>query len=162
MAICPVGAIGPLNTNPTVIDSAIKCLVENSVEGSESLIVGFACNECVYRAIDEAGEERLQYPADLHILEVPCTGSISAPKILQTLEAGADGVILFACDTKLCHYGRGARMAHNRAKVVQNVIRQSGGDPSRVQVVQMIGRDAREFAHTAQKAVDAIKGRNGG
>ncbi|MFX1540762.1 MAG: hydrogenase iron-sulfur subunit [Promethearchaeota archaeon] len=162
MAICPVGAIEPLNTNPTVIDSAVKGLVENSVEGSESLIVGFACNECVYRAIDEAGEERLQYPADLHILEVPCTGSISAPRILQTLEAGADGVILFACDANLCHYGRGARMAYNRAKVVQNVIRQSGGDPSRVQVVQMIGRDAREFAHTAQKAVDAIKGRNGG
>jgi heterodisulfide reductase subunit A len=162
MAICPVAAIGPLNTNPTVIDAAIKGLVENSIEGSESLIVGFACNECVYRAIDEAGEERLQYPANLHILEVPCTGSISAPKILQTLEAGADGVILFACDSNLCHYGRGARMANNRAKVVRNIISQSESNPSSVQVVQMIGRDAKEFAKTAQKAVDAIKGRNGG
>ncbi len=162
MAICPVGAIGPLNTNPAVLDSALAGLLTNSVEGPDSLIVGFACNECVYRAIDEAGEERLQYPTDLHILEVPCTGSVSVPKILQTLEAGADGVILFACDSKLCHYGRGAHMANSRVKVVHSVINQSGGDTNRVQVVQLIGRDAKEFAETARKVVASIKGNNGG
>ncbi len=162
MAVCPVGAIGPLNTNPTVIDSALEGLLGNGVEETENLIVGFACNECVYRAIDEAGEERLQYPADLHILEVPCTGSISAPKLLQTLEAGADGVILFACDSKLCHYGRGARMANSRAQVVQNLLIQSGVTPERVQVVQLIGRDAKEFAAFAREAVANIKVSNGG
>jgi heterodisulfide reductase subunit A len=162
MAVCPVGAIGPLNTNPTVLDSALKGLLGNSIEGTDSLIVGFACNECVYRAVDEAGEERLQYPADLHILEVPCTGSISAPKILQTLEAGANGVILFACDSKLCHYGRGARMANSRARVVRNLLTQSGLDPVRVQVVQLIGRDAKEFAAVARDAVANIKAGNGG
>ncbi|MFX0168120.1 MAG: hydrogenase iron-sulfur subunit [Candidatus Hodarchaeota archaeon] len=162
MAICPVGAIGPLNTNPKVIDSALEGLLGNSIEGSDLIIVGFACNECVYRAVDETGEERLQYPAELCILEVPCTGSISAPKILQTIEAGADGVLLFACDSKLCHYGRGARMANNRAQVVQNVIRQSGGDPNTVQVAQLIGRDAKEFAAIARKAVASFKGSKGG
>jgi heterodisulfide reductase subunit A len=162
MATCPVDAIGPLNINPSVLDATIDGLLQNSVEGPESVIVGFACNECMYRAIDEAGEERLQYPADLHLLEVPCTGSVSTPKILRTLESGADGVILFACASDLCHYGRGSRMANSRAQVVRNVIRQSGGDPAAVQVVQMIGREAKEFAATAQKAVDAIKGRNGG
>jgi heterodisulfide reductase subunit A len=162
MAICPVGAIGPINTNPSIIDSALKGLLGNSVEGPDTLIVGFACNECVYRAIDEAGEERLQYPADLHILEVPCTGSISAPKILQTLEAGANGVILFACDSKLCHYGRGARMAKSRARVVRSLLSQSGENPDKVQVVQLIGRDAKEFAAIARDAVASIKGSYGG
>ncbi len=156
MAICPVMAIGPLNANPEVIDAAINGLLNNSVEGPDPLIVGFACQECCYRAIDEAGENRLQYPANLHIVEVPCTGSISAPKILQTLEAGADGVILFACDPELCHYGRGAKMATGRARVVQSVVSQSGGSSDQVQVVQMIGRDAREFADAANQAMDAI------
>ncbi|MDO8123683.1 MAG: hydrogenase iron-sulfur subunit [Candidatus Hermodarchaeota archaeon] len=160
MAICPVGAIGPLNTNPTVLDSALEGLLSNSIEGSDSVIVGFACNECVYRAIDEAGEERLQYPADLHILEVPCTGSVSTPKVLQTIEDGATGVILFACDSKLCHYGRGARMANSRAQVVRNVLTQSGKDPNLVQVAQLIGRDAKEFAAIAQKAVASIQRSN--
>ena len=162
MAICPVAAIGPLNTNPTVIDSALHGLLSNSIEGTENLIVGFACNECVYRAIDEAGEERLQYPADLHILEIPCTGSISAPTLLQTLEAGAAGVILFACDSKLCHYGRGSRMANSRAHVVQNLLTQSGMNPNKVQVVQLIGRDAKEFAAFAREAVANIKASIGG
>lgn len=160
MAICPVGAIGPLNTNPTVLDSALEGLLSNSIEGSDSVIVGFACNECVYRAIDEAGEERLQYPANLHILEVPCTGSVSAPKVLQTIEDGATGVILFACDSKLCHYGRGARMANSRARVVRNILTQSGKDPNIVQVAQLIGRDAKEFAAIAQKAVASIQRNN--
>jgi heterodisulfide reductase subunit A len=162
MATCPVDAIGPLNVNPSVLDATIDGLLGNALEGPESVIVGFACNECMYRAIDEAGEERLQYPADLHLLQVPCTGSVSTPTLLKTLEAGADGVILFACESNLCHYGRGARMANNRARVVRNVIQQSGRDSAAVQVVQMIGREAKEFAASAQQAVDAIKGRNGG
>jgi coenzyme F420-reducing hydrogenase delta subunit len=87
---------------------------------------------------------------------------VSTPKLLKTLEAGADGVILFACTSDLCHYGRGARMANSRVRVVRNVIEQSGKDPAAVQVIQMIGREAKEFATAAQQAVDAIKGRNGG
>jgi heterodisulfide reductase subunit A len=163
MAICPVGAIGPLNANPQVIDAAVQGLLGNAVEGPGSVVVGFACQECSYRAIDEAGEKRLQYPADLHILEVPCTGSISAPKILQTLEAGADGVILFACESELCHHGRGAKMAENRARVVRTLFSQSGRVPDQVHVVQMIGRDAHEFTQAAHKAVKAIRqARNGG
>ncbi len=163
MAICPVGAIGPLNANPQVFDAAVKGLLGNSIEGPDSVIVGFACQECSYRAIDEAGEARLQYPADLHIIDVPCTGSISSPKILQTLEAGADGVILFACESDLCHHGRGARMANNRARVVRSVLLQSGAFPDQVQVVQMIGRNAHEFTEAARRAVKVItEARNGG
>ncbi|MFX1562077.1 MAG: hydrogenase iron-sulfur subunit, partial [Promethearchaeota archaeon] len=157
-----VGAIGPINTNPDLITASVNGLLSNSVEGPESIIVGFACQECCYRAIDEAGEERLQYPANLHILEVPCTGSISSQQILQTLKAGAKGVILFACDSKLCHYGRGAQMANARAKVVSSLFSQSGGFPEQVQVVHMIGRDAREFAEAANQAVTAIKKANNG
>jgi heterodisulfide reductase subunit A len=163
MAICPVGAIGPLNASPVVFDAAVEGLLGNGVEGPGSVVVGFACQECSYRAIDEAGEARLQYPADLHIIEVPCTGSVSAPKILQTLDAGADGVVLFACESELCHHGRGARMANNRARVVRSVLKQSGAVPDKVQVVQMIGRNALEFAEAARRAVRMIaEARNGG
>lgn len=162
-AICPVRAIAPLNTNQEVIDAAINGIVDNTIEGPSPIIIGFACKECSYRAIDEAGEKRLQYPANLHIVEVPCTGGISTPQILRTLEAGAEGVVLFACDTEVCHYGRGAGMATTRTKVVRNVLSQSGALPEQVRVVNMIGRDAKEFADAAKNAVNAIlKGANGG
>ena len=162
-AICPVGAIAPLNTNQEVIDAAVKGIVDNAIEGPSPIIIGFACKECSYRAIDEAGEKQLQYPANLHVVEVPCAGGISTPQILRTLEAGAEGVVLFACDTDVCHYGRGAGMATTRAKVVRNVLSQSGALPEQVRVVNMIGRDAKEFADAAKSAVDAIlKGAKGG
>lgn len=156
LAICPVGAIAPLNTNQEIIDAAVRGIVDNAVEGPSPIIIGFACKECSYRAIDEAGEKRLQYPANLHIIEVPCAGGISTPQILRTLGAGAEGVILFACDTDVCHYGRGAGMATNRARVVRAVLSQSGALPDQVRVVNMIGRDAKEFTEAARWAVDAI------
>jgi coenzyme F420-reducing hydrogenase delta subunit len=152
-----------LNTNQEVIDAAVKGIVDNAIEGPSPIIIGFACKECSYRAIDEAGEKRLQYPANLHVIEVPCAGGISTPQILRTLEAGAEGVVLFACDTDVCHYGRGAGMATTRTKAVRNVLSQSGALPEQVRVVNMIGRDAKEFADAAKNAVDAIlKGANGG
>jgi len=162
-SLCPVGAISPLNTNRQVLEAAVEGLLGDGVEGPSPLIVGFACSECCYRAVDEAGERRLQYPAGLHIVEVPCTGGVSSQQVLRTLEAGADGVILFACDPHLCHYGRGARMAASRASLVRSFLSQLGGNPERVQVVHMIGRDAEEFAEAAQRAVDAItNARKGG
>jgi coenzyme F420-reducing hydrogenase delta subunit len=145
-----------LNTNQEVIDATIRGIIDNAIEGPSPIIIGFACKECSYRAIDEAGEKRLQYPANLHVVKVPCAGGISAPQILRTLQAGAEGVVLFACDTDVCHYGRGAGMATTRARVVRTVLSQSGALPDQVRVVNMIGRDAKEFADTAKDAVDAI------
>jgi coenzyme F420-reducing hydrogenase delta subunit/ferredoxin len=155
-AICPVGAIAPLNTNREVIDATISGIVDNVIEKPSPIIIGFACKECSYRAIDEAGEKKLQSPSNLHIIEVPCAGGISTSQILRTLETGAIGVVLFACDTEVCHYGRGSGMATTRARVVRNLLSQSEALPEQVQVVNMIGRDAVEFADAANKSVDAI------
>lgn len=57
-------------------------------------IVTFACEHCAYAAADLAGSLRLQYPPDVKILLIPCTGRLDVLSVLQTLEAGADGVLV--------------------------------------------------------------------
>ena len=56
-------------------------------------IVAFCCRYCAYTAADLAGSLRVQYPANLKIVEVPCTGRLDIVEVLHTFERGADGVM---------------------------------------------------------------------
>ncbi len=40
---------------------------------------------------------RLQYPTDVRIIQVPCTGKVDIVHLLQAFEAGADGVFVAGC-----------------------------------------------------------------
>jgi coenzyme F420-reducing hydrogenase delta subunit len=57
-------------------------------------IVAMVCTYCSYTAADMAGSMRLQYPHNVRVVKLPCTGRIDAIHILKTLEAGADGVLV--------------------------------------------------------------------
>ena len=60
----------------------------------EPQIVAFACHYCAYAAADLAGSMRLQYPTNVKIIKLPCTGRVDALQILRTFEDGADGVFV--------------------------------------------------------------------
>jgi F420-non-reducing hydrogenase iron-sulfur subunit len=57
-------------------------------------IIAFACNWCAYSAADLAGVSRYQYPPNLRIIRVMCSGRINANFILQGFATGADGVLV--------------------------------------------------------------------
>jgi coenzyme F420-reducing hydrogenase delta subunit len=60
----------------------------------EPQIVCFACTHCAYNAADLAGGLRLQYPAAVKIIEVPCSGRVDAIHVLRAFEDGADAVLV--------------------------------------------------------------------
>jgi F420-non-reducing hydrogenase iron-sulfur subunit len=55
-------------------------------------ITSFLCNWCSYGAADLAGVSRMQYPADIRVIRIPCTGRMSPKFILSALREGADAV----------------------------------------------------------------------
>ncbi|NOR24779.1 MAG: hydrogenase iron-sulfur subunit [Desulforhopalus sp.] len=57
-------------------------------------IITFACNWCAYSAADLAGVSRFQYPPNMRIIRVMCTGRINPNFILKSFENGADGVLV--------------------------------------------------------------------
>ncbi len=57
-------------------------------------IIAFACNWCAYSAADLAGVSRFQYPPNLRIIRVMCSGQVNANFILKSFEKGADGVLV--------------------------------------------------------------------
>ncbi len=58
----------------------------------EPKILAFLCNWCSYGAADLAGVSRFQYPSNLRIVRIPCSGRMSPKFILSALMNGADGI----------------------------------------------------------------------
>jgi F420-non-reducing hydrogenase iron-sulfur subunit len=60
----------------------------------EPEIVAFCCHYCAYAAADLAGSLRLQYPTNVKVIRLPCTGKLDALHVLRAFEQGADGVMV--------------------------------------------------------------------
>jgi len=60
----------------------------------EPRIIAFCCNWCAYAAADLAGVSRFQYPPNMTIIRVMCSGRINTGFILKALQKGADGVLV--------------------------------------------------------------------
>lgn len=60
---------------------------------NEIQIVAFCCQHCAYAAADLAGGLRMQYPVEVKVVMVPCTGRLDALKVLHAFESGADGIM---------------------------------------------------------------------
>lgn len=57
-------------------------------------IVAYSCEYCAYAAADLAGGLRMQYPPDVKIVQLPCTGKLDVLLVLQAFESGVDGVMV--------------------------------------------------------------------
>jgi coenzyme F420-reducing hydrogenase delta subunit len=60
----------------------------------EPQIDAFCCSHCAYSAADLAGSLRVQYPASIKIIEVPCSGRVDVLHLLRTFENGIDGAMV--------------------------------------------------------------------
>ena len=57
-------------------------------------IAAFVCNWCAYAGADLAGVSRIQYPSNVRLIRVMCTGRVNAGFLLKAFSQGADGVMV--------------------------------------------------------------------
>lgn len=57
-------------------------------------IVAYSCEHCAYRAADLAGGLRMQYPPEVKVVQLPCSGKLDILMVLQAFEQGIDGVMV--------------------------------------------------------------------
>ena len=60
----------------------------------EPQIMAFCCQHCAYAAADLAGAMRLQYPANVRVIQIPCSGKLDVIQVLHAFERGIDGVMI--------------------------------------------------------------------
>ena len=80
----------------------------------EPKIIGFFCNWCTYAGADLAGVSRLQYPPNIRVIRVMCSGTVSPHHVLRAFQKGADGVLIGGCHIGDCHYLKGNYMTIKR------------------------------------------------
>lgn len=60
----------------------------------EPTIIAFCCNWCAYGAADLAGVSRMQYPPNIRVIRLMCSGRVNPNFILKAFQLGADGVLV--------------------------------------------------------------------
>jgi F420-non-reducing hydrogenase iron-sulfur subunit len=92
----------------------------NKNPGFKPKIIAFCCNWCSYAGADLAGVSRMQYPTNVRIIRLMCSGRVEPNFIFKALELGADGVLVMGCHPGDCHYISGNLEAQkNVAKTVK-------------------------------------------
>jgi F420-non-reducing hydrogenase iron-sulfur subunit len=109
-------------------------------------IVGFLCNWCSYAGADLAGVSRIQYPSNLRIVRVMCSGRVHPAFILEAFKNGADGVLVAACHPGDCHYISGNEKAQNRVLLLKKTLEPLGLDPERLRLEWISASEGDRFA----------------
>lgn len=120
-------------------------------------IVAFCCNFCAYAAADLAGSRRLQYPANVRIVHVPCTGKIEMEQILSAFEHGVDGVLIAGCLEGGCHFLEGNLRARKRSDHLRQVLDEIGVGAERLRMVNLSAAMAPTFVQRVNEIVDTVK-----
>jgi len=124
---------------------------------SEPRIVGFACNWCSYAGADLAGVSKMQYPPNIRMIRVMCSGRVSAGLILDAFEKGADGVFVSGCHIGDCHYGFGNRYAQAQVEKAKRLIDMLGIEKERLELVWVSATEAERFAQAVTEFVERIR-----
>ena len=106
----------------------------------EPLILAFCCHYCAYAAADMAGSMRLQYPDNVRVLRLPCTGKIEVNYILSAFEQGVDGVI------GGCHFQEGNLRARRRVERSKQFLEEIGIEPDRLEMFNLSSAEGPRFA----------------
>jgi F420-non-reducing hydrogenase iron-sulfur subunit len=123
----------------------------------EPKIVAFLCNWCSYAGADLAGISRLQYPTNVRVIRVPCSGRLDPFYIIKALQRGADGVLVSGCHPGDCHYISGNYVARRRFGILKRLLEYIGIEPGRVQFTWISAAEAERFAKMMRKITADIK-----
>ena len=123
----------------------------------EPKIVGFLCNWCSYAGADLAGTSRIQYPPNVRIIRVMCSGSVDSMYILRALLEGADGVFVGGCHPGDCHYIDGNYKARRRIVLLENILGTLGLEKERVWLRWISASEGQKFADTMKEMTEAIR-----
>jgi len=123
----------------------------------EPRIIGFFCNWCTYAGADLAGTSRIQYPPNIRVIRLMCSGALDPVYVIKALLEGADGVLIGGCHPGDCHYQSGNYKARRRVAILQSILKQMGFEPERVWLRWISASEGRYFADTVTEMVAKLK-----
>jgi len=123
----------------------------------EPKILAFLCNWCSYAGADLAGVSRIQYPPNIRVVRVPCSGRISPFFILKALQVGWDGVFVSGCHPGDCHYLTGNYIARRRFSMMTDLLEFMGIEKGRVNFTWVSAAEGEGFGKIVTKVTKKVK-----
>ena len=123
----------------------------------EPRIVGFLCNWCAYGGADVAGTSRLQYPTNVDIIRVMCSGRVDPTFVLKAFQLGADGVLICGCHPGDCHYSEGNYKTARRIPILRKLLEQFGIEPERLRLDWVSASEGERFASLVNEVTVRVK-----
>jgi F420-non-reducing hydrogenase iron-sulfur subunit len=120
-------------------------------------ILAFLCNWCSYAGADLAGVSRIQYPPNIRVVRIPCSGRVNPMFILKSLQNGFDGVLVSGCHPGDCHYISGNYVARRKFAVLRAVLEFMGLEPGRVRFSWVSAGEGEKFAHVVTEVTEDVR-----
>ncbi len=97
---------------------------------------------------------RLQYPPEIKVILMPCTGRVDILHLLKAFEGGADVVFVAGCLEGECHYLSGNIQARKRVAKVKKDFEALGLEPERLEMYNLSSSEGPRFAAIAQEVAE--------
>lgn len=123
----------------------------------EPRITAIVCNWCTYAGADLAGISRIQYPPNVRIIRVPCTGRINPFYIVKALQDGVDGVLVSGCHPGECHYLTGNLIARRKFAMLKNFLAYVGVEGDRTIFTWVSASEGERFAEVIRQVTEAVR-----
>jgi Fe-S oxidoreductase/coenzyme F420-reducing hydrogenase delta subunit len=126
-------------------------------EKFEPKIIAFTCTWCGYPSASLAGVNKIDYPPNIKIVRVMCSGSVEPSVVMDAFEHGADGVIVIGCLMDNCHYVSGNKKAQERVDALKRLFDIMGLDSRRLRTEWINASERTKFAKTVSEFVEEVR-----
>ncbi len=99
----------------------------------------------------------MQYPPNVRVIQLPCSGRVDILHLLRAFEDGADGVYVAGCLEGDCHFLTGNLKARRKVEYVKGVLSQLGLEPERIEMFNMSSAEGPRFAEVAREFTEQIR-----
>jgi coenzyme F420-reducing hydrogenase delta subunit/NADH:ubiquinone oxidoreductase subunit E len=124
----------------------------------EPRILGFLCNWCCYAGADLAGVSRFQYPPNIRVIRVMCSGRVDPAHIFRAFSNGLDGVFIGGCHLNDCHYvTHGNYDALAMVHICKKLLEHIGLDPERLRIEWVSAGEGIRFSNIMNEFVPRIE-----
>lgn len=123
----------------------------------EPKILAFCCNWCSYAGADLAGVSRLQYPPNIRIIRLMCSGRVEPEFVVKALSSGADGVLVLGCHIGDCHYMYGNHRTKKRMAILEKILGYLGIDPRRMRLEWVSAAEGARFAEVVTEFTEEMR-----
>jgi F420-non-reducing hydrogenase iron-sulfur subunit len=125
--------------------------------GFEPKIIAFLCNWCSYECADSVGRAQKEYPSNLMIVRVMCSGRVDPQFVINAFKEDAEGIMILGCHPGECHYKEGNYQALRKYALLKKMLAQFGIEGGRLRLHWVSASEGDKFVTIVSEMVRDLK-----